>query len=436
MPRRISDYPDAFAGWNLISSFGSIISVIATWLFLYILYIQLIEGKATSRYLWLTPQFYSDALQTLLNRAYNSLEWCLNSPVKPHAFVSLPLQSGFSFNWSLFKTKLKEKCTIQNFLILFITTLLGYSLKLYASNRWGVELNDFCVYMSAYGVIGGSVKLVKSFLEGFEFVKDSNTLKMTSSGVGENILKMTSSGVGGNIPTQSGSGSGLASGSGSGSGLGSGLASGSGSGSGLGSGSSSGSVDESGSGSDHNHIFENIDRLLSTNKEHMDAAKALLGEKNHEKYLNNSEKIKTLNLSYLDEVSKDLNVLPKLSNTHRKMVKSLLHRLKSEITSYNEDLKKFSDSNVEVRVDTILSRKAEFLEKEKDIMDGFDDLVAKSMRKEFEKDVETDKSLSKYRRGMENALKEKQEHRNSIYLQIKKLQEYNRKLIQKPEEKE
>jgi hypothetical protein len=288
--------------------------------------------------------------------------------------------------------------------------------------------------MSAYGVIGGSVKLVKSFLEGFEFVKDSNTLKMTSSGVGENILKMTSSGVGGNIPTQSGSGSGLASGSGSGSG--SGLASGSGSGSGLGSGSSSGSVDESGSGSDHNHIFENIDRLLSTNKEHMDAAKALLGERNHEKYLNNSEKIKTLNLSYLDEVSKDLNVLPKLSNTHRKMVKSLLHRLKSEITSYNEDLKKFSDSNVEVRVDTILSRKDEFLEKEKDIMDGFDDIVAKSMRKEFEKDVETDKSLSKYRRGMENALKEKQEHRNSIYLKIKKLQEYNRKLIQNPEEKE
>ena len=96
MPRRISDYPDAFAGWNIISSFGSIISVIATWLFLYILYVQLVEGKATSRYPWLTPQFYLDLLQTFLNRAFNSLEWCLNSPVKPHAFISLPLQSDIS----------------------------------------------------------------------------------------------------------------------------------------------------------------------------------------------------------------------------------------------------------------------------------------------------------------------------------------------------
>ena len=81
MPRRISDYPDAFAGWNLISSFGSIISVVATVLFLHIVYVQLVEGKATTRYPWLTPQFYSDSLQTLLNRSYNSLEWALTVPL-------------------------------------------------------------------------------------------------------------------------------------------------------------------------------------------------------------------------------------------------------------------------------------------------------------------------------------------------------------------
>jgi cytochrome c oxidase subunit 1 len=97
MPRRISDYPDAFAGWNLISSFGSIVSVIATALFLYIVYDQLVYGKAVSRNPWLAPQFFSDLLQSLLNRAYTSLEWCLTSPPKPHPFVSLPLQSGLSY---------------------------------------------------------------------------------------------------------------------------------------------------------------------------------------------------------------------------------------------------------------------------------------------------------------------------------------------------
>ena len=94
MPRRISDYPDAFAGWNFVSSFGSIVSVVATFLFLHIVYVQLTEGNAIAKYPWLTPQYFSDLFQTLFNRNYNSLEWTLNSPPKPHAFVSLPLQSS------------------------------------------------------------------------------------------------------------------------------------------------------------------------------------------------------------------------------------------------------------------------------------------------------------------------------------------------------
>jgi len=96
MPRRISDYPDAFAGWNLISSFGSIVSVVAAFLFLYIVYIQLVEGEYAGRYPWLSPQFYTDTLQAILNRSYPSLEWALTSPPKPHAFVSLPLQSSIN----------------------------------------------------------------------------------------------------------------------------------------------------------------------------------------------------------------------------------------------------------------------------------------------------------------------------------------------------
>jgi cytochrome c oxidase subunit 1 len=93
MPRRISDYPDAFTGWNVVSSFGSIISIVATALFLYIVYEQLVYGKATARDPWAIPAPMSDTLQILLSRSYSSLEWALNSPPKPHAFISLPLQS-------------------------------------------------------------------------------------------------------------------------------------------------------------------------------------------------------------------------------------------------------------------------------------------------------------------------------------------------------
>jgi cytochrome c oxidase subunit 1 len=38
MPRRISDYPDAYAGWNQVCSIGSFISIFATLWFFYILY--------------------------------------------------------------------------------------------------------------------------------------------------------------------------------------------------------------------------------------------------------------------------------------------------------------------------------------------------------------------------------------------------------------
>ena len=93
MPRRISDYPDAFTGWNFISSIGSIISVAATALFLQIVYLQLVKGKAIFGYPWAVPQLFSDYYRILKDTSASSLEWVLHNPPKPHAFTSLPLQS-------------------------------------------------------------------------------------------------------------------------------------------------------------------------------------------------------------------------------------------------------------------------------------------------------------------------------------------------------
>ena len=122
MPRRISDYPDAFAGWNLVSSIGSIISAVASTLFLKILNLQLVYAKASSRYPWLAPQYYTDIFQILSSRNYNSLEWSLISPPKPHAFVSLPLQSNIlSTVLDSIKKFFKTKLTFPFFLSWFIT---------------------------------------------------------------------------------------------------------------------------------------------------------------------------------------------------------------------------------------------------------------------------------------------------------------------------
>ena len=94
MPRRVSDYPDAFTGWNFISSIGSIISVAATVLFLQIVYLQLVKGKAVFGYPWAVPQLFSDYLRILKDKCSPGLEWALHNPPKPHAFTSLPLQSS------------------------------------------------------------------------------------------------------------------------------------------------------------------------------------------------------------------------------------------------------------------------------------------------------------------------------------------------------
>ncbi len=50
MPRRVPDYPDAFAGWNAIASFGSYISAISVVVFFYIIYVTLTtEPKAQEK---------------------------------------------------------------------------------------------------------------------------------------------------------------------------------------------------------------------------------------------------------------------------------------------------------------------------------------------------------------------------------------------------
>ena len=79
IPRRYSDYPDAFSSWNIISSIGSIISVLASIIFAYII-IEAFLKKRT----------------TLFSLTLNSaIEWFHPYPPADHSYDDIPLISSF-----------------------------------------------------------------------------------------------------------------------------------------------------------------------------------------------------------------------------------------------------------------------------------------------------------------------------------------------------
>ena len=67
MPRRISDYPDFYSGWNLIASLGSNISIISLFLFTYILISIYSFSKPSKRnFPWKNPNLVPAFLETII----------------------------------------------------------------------------------------------------------------------------------------------------------------------------------------------------------------------------------------------------------------------------------------------------------------------------------------------------------------------------------
>ena len=99
MPRRIPDYADAFTSWNVISSFGSLISVMSTVLFVYIIFDIFANGERVNENPWAVPSYFTSVSkfnkETITG---NSLEWNIPSPMPLHAFNILPKQSTSNFS--------------------------------------------------------------------------------------------------------------------------------------------------------------------------------------------------------------------------------------------------------------------------------------------------------------------------------------------------
>ena len=76
MPRRYADYPDAYAGWNYVSSIGSMLSVVSLVIFFIAVVHAFMRQKAVEANYW------GDGATTL--------EWTLASPPPFHQFNELP----------------------------------------------------------------------------------------------------------------------------------------------------------------------------------------------------------------------------------------------------------------------------------------------------------------------------------------------------------
>ena len=76
MPRRIADYPDNFAGWNLVSSYGSYLSTLGVLIFFYGVWQAFARKVPAGENPW--------------GEGATTLEWTLTSPPKFHEFETLP----------------------------------------------------------------------------------------------------------------------------------------------------------------------------------------------------------------------------------------------------------------------------------------------------------------------------------------------------------
>ena len=76
MPRRIPDYPDAFHGWNYVSSIGSYISIAAMFFFLFVVLRTFTSGAKVPANQW--------------GEGADTLEWTVSSPPPFHTFEEIP----------------------------------------------------------------------------------------------------------------------------------------------------------------------------------------------------------------------------------------------------------------------------------------------------------------------------------------------------------
>ena len=77
LPRRLADYPEAFAPWNFVASIGAYIGFASTLFFVFVVFHTLFAGNRAGANPW--------------GGEATTLEWKLPSPAPYHTYDEIPV---------------------------------------------------------------------------------------------------------------------------------------------------------------------------------------------------------------------------------------------------------------------------------------------------------------------------------------------------------
>lgn len=139
MPRRIADYPDFYKGWNVISSVGSYVSLVATFIFVYTVYSMLTYGPKGRK----NP--YSNPFITYSRFAHI----CVTKKLVLNKDIAYNYQFGFQdVGSSLFECIIDLHHDIM-FLLIWVTMFVAFIITIIINlgkKRYLILNNHFFIY--------------------------------------------------------------------------------------------------------------------------------------------------------------------------------------------------------------------------------------------------------------------------------------------------
>ena len=212
MPRRIPDYPDYYAGWNYISSFGSIVSVIATIIFFITIYDMFIYGipgrKSPHTFKLLTLMLFAQQILPIAkSKGYLHVD-IKQKKISLFLFffdVAQSYQFGFQDPASTVMEGIIDLHHDIIFWLIWIVILVSFLLyralftieiknsRVYSYIVYGLESIPFCCLelFFLFKLIGNFLILIVWSFELFLIIITHNIMKMTNIGNVDSLNKFS-----------------------------------------------------------------------------------------------------------------------------------------------------------------------------------------------------------------------------------------------------